>query len=1412
MDWQELSKIAAFQQDQDVVAPEAETTIGDYALDIFRAPVGGISDALQGLVTLGVLPFDMLTDKDLTGKIDAFFESFPILNIEAKTGLGQVVQTITQFGVPLGVASRIGRAIPLLRKAGETTKLSSLPTIGAKGTEIARRAGYWGALGGATDIAVSVPTKNVVLSDMLGVTETPDLASATGKELAVEKMKQKLKFGAEGAAIGGAIAMLPVAGAVGKKLLGPVYNKVIDPVAGSVFRNLDSKVLNPLTVGIAGKGKEGSFITKGITKLGTKKDTFKSKLYEKLDIPDPSMWAFYNTKGGTFGQTVAGKLSKLKEYFGSAGLMSKGLKNEGDKITSKLEAITKKFNRKDEYMNEKLYDIVTKMKGNIFDKVTGSPGYRNIMDDLQRERNKITDYILAPGKVQSDKMLKLVNPAVRTEAKQIKQMLKESNQMVGNMFANSPLKSFKDLASLKMKDADNFFKQRLASFNNKNFQFDVNGPAALGARKEIKNIILQNQNMRPTNISRKQADILRKKLKEGKKLNETETAFNKLLDKEVAFRMQGLKSAVINSGSNVNKYFKSIGSITGRDAKKVDDLSDEIRKFLSTPKGQKVEIKDYSPVLDTIIWNNKQVYQKQYFDMVESQWLKNGVIFKNILTDDAAYQNVIRRGIDPNRLRKITARDDGGITAIDDFALDSNFFRNQIKGISKKVKENRPEMFNDYYTLPEISNAIQGVKSNFDKLFDVPFYSNIMKIKAGGQITKTIFSPMTQVRNVSTASFFPLASGLIGSRSSVSQAFKDTFEDIFKSGKIDEKIFDDFIDDSVTRGVIDQSIAVNEIKRLAERGVKGLLNIEDFMKNPTVKKFVDVYQGGDNVWKIYSDRFYQSALKQAFGDPKATPVKVLDEVKDWYKTVAKEDFIEVSSITGAKKTADEALKEVSAYLVTNTIPTYSKVPKIIQSIRDLPLGNFIAFPAEILRTGSNLITIGARELTSVNPYIRQMGARRLIGASATFGGIGTVIGGTAQAVTGVTDEMMQKARAFVPVYEKNATLIPVSSPDANGNFKYFNFSYSNPYDSLVRPLNAVVNAFGRGELNQSSADTIVFNSLIGTPENPGALVEFFSPFISESIGVERITDVSLRGGRTGTGKMIYRETDPLGVKISRSLEHIIGGLNPGAFTSAVKIWDGASGRFTDYGSERNLRDELVALMAGIRVQEVKPMQSMPFVITSFGRDKRNIGAKFASVAYSARSTPEQKINAYKVWVMDSFKSQKNLMNTIQAAEDLGVSRSDLRKVLNDRLKNKTEVQNLFAGRFKAPTPSEARVKSLLERLEDQNLDAALRFELGLDVAEDAWDDLKKDVRNFDLNDSLESFEAYIDAALTFGVKQARDLPPLGARVGSVEDTPAVLPVDPKKDTAINNQVVSASVSNRTTPGLFEKYFPRGIFN
>ena len=45
-----------------------------------------------------------------------------------------------------------------------------------------------------------------------------------------------------------------------------------------------------------------------------------------------------------------------------------------------------------------------------------------------------------------------------------------------------------------------------------------------------------------------------------------------------------------------------------------------------------------------------------------------------------------------------------------------------------------------------------------------------------------------------------------------------------------------------------------------------------------------------------------------------------------------------NSLTGTRKTFDDALDEASAYLLRNTYPTYSKVPPIIQSLRVLPLG------------------------------------------------------------------------------------------------------------------------------------------------------------------------------------------------------------------------------------------------------------------------------------------------------------------------------------------------------------------------------------------------------------------------------------------------------------------------------------------
>ena len=81
---------------------ERPTTVGvtDYLTDI---PVGiakGASQAIKGLFQLGAIPIDYIADTNLLTAID---EIFP--KITTDTVVGDVVSTLVQFGVPLGVGA-----------------------------------------------------------------------------------------------------------------------------------------------------------------------------------------------------------------------------------------------------------------------------------------------------------------------------------------------------------------------------------------------------------------------------------------------------------------------------------------------------------------------------------------------------------------------------------------------------------------------------------------------------------------------------------------------------------------------------------------------------------------------------------------------------------------------------------------------------------------------------------------------------------------------------------------------------------------------------------------------------------------------------------------------------------------------------------------------------------------------------------------------------------------------------------------------------------------------------------------------------------------------------------------------------------------------------------------------------------
>lgn len=85
---------------------------------------------------------------------------------------------------------------------------------------------------------------------------------------------------------------------------------------------------------------------------------------------------------------------------------------------------------------------------------------------------------------------------------------------------------------------------------------------------------------------------------------------------------------------------------------------------------------------------------------------------------------------------------------------------------------------------------------------------------------------------------------------------------------------------------------------------------------------------------------------------------------------------------------------------------------------------------------------------------------------------------------------------------KNSTLIPVRDDD--GELRYIDFSHSNAYDVIARPLRTLVNNIQEGQLN----DKQLLSSFASGINEAGA--EIMNPFISESIWTQAVGDLTVR--------------------------------------------------------------------------------------------------------------------------------------------------------------------------------------------------------------------------------------------------------------------------------------------------------------
>jgi len=1383
------------------VNPEKKPGFLGYVTDI---PVGiakGASQAVQGLLTLGAMPIDYLADTNLISAIDNIFEK---ITPETETALGDITSVLTQFGVPAAGAVKIAQGIKVLKGASKMTKLSSIPSIGGKTAELAKRAGFYGSIGGVTDFVVSDPEENRTIAQTLGYAEDYKGDELKGSEKAAEAFKQKIKFGAEGALLGGGLtAALPVAGTLGFKYGIKPAGQAIGFVGGNALRGLNYAVVNPITK-IIGTETLG----KGVKLAGVGYDKVVDKAMRSLNIPKADSWKFLSSSpNAPLKERLAKKLDNIKNVFKSGGPLD----------TESAELLRKSGNlvNADERALIKLMDDIDKNFKDIASNysVRFKEGFKST-PIAQAENDLIFNFLRTSGKEAEDIFNQLPNQAIKNSAKKLKDLMSRLGKDYGRLLSESPDEATRDLGAQIIANGGAYLKQVFSAFKNKSYKFD---PEKIkGAKDFFKNLTKTNDDI---------AVLVDDLAKTTDRSSET---WKKSLDEFATNRMEYLKRQIIESDRSPDTIFNAVAktfriptkelkkdafvkadsllkkdkvvekitSVEGELLKKGQTIQDvvDVNKYRSVTDAFLETSTDYrAAVTDTFMQTAKQVYQKQFFDRLADTGLESGLFFRSL-------NEATTKGINPNNLQQVVPLIKYG----EEFQ--SKIFYHGINAEGKT---------SGLYTTAEIANAIRGVDETFGRLYDIPLYKALMSVKATGQIGKTVFSPMTQIRNVSTASFFALASGLIGGRTSLGASFKLLADDLFPGKNVSAAKMADILSERIQRGIIDTNIEVNEIKTILQQAKDGKFSLSALMNNPTVKRAFDLYQGGDNVWKLYADDFYQDALDTAFkfnGRGVAADQAYRENIIDWYRTVGRESrkADELATLnTKILNTTDisqkEALvkqfdsigsnKDISAYLVTNTIPTYSKVPEIIKAIRKLPIGNFIAFPAEILRTSAHLVNIGARELTSSNPFIRQMGARRLMGTTAVFGGIGSTIAYTAEKITGVSDEKIKAfQRSAAPDYQKNATLIPLTESDSNGNFKYFNFSYTNPYDSMIRPVNAVFNAYANGTLNDKTADQIVFDALFydKLTDTPGALTEFITPFVSESIGSEAVFDIAFRNGETRDGRTIYFDQDTALEKIDKSLGHLFTQLEPGANRSIRRVYKGITGTFTQFGQQLDAKTELGALLAGVRVEEAKPLNSMPFLITSYGKDKQNIRREFGRNVFRVDATPEQRLAGFKEYILDSFESQKVFYQVLKDMKTMGVSSRKVEDILEKRLRNKSEVEQLIDGEFKVPGFSEETFDDLVDRLKIEDPIQAAKIASEIRQSVRAMERLRRRLRRVDLDDSREEVDNKINSILFPTISRFRgDESPSGiATVQAVE-----LPVPQGLDTPVNTNIINQSIGN-----------------
>lgn len=540
---------------------------------------------------------------------------------------------------------------------------------------------------------------------------------------------------------------------------------------------------------------------------------------------------------------------------------------------------------------------------------------------------------------------------------------------------------------------------------------------------------------------------------------------------------------------------------------------------------------------------------------------------------------------------------------------------------------------NGLWTFPEIAQSFKDALGK-EQMSDL--YRAIVRANGLVKYGKTILAPTTAMRNWQSAMFFSLANGhfdLTQMKKSIS-AFREQVSQ--KATGQDLK----YLRHLKQLGVVYDTPYAGEMARLMEDARMDELLSSD--KGDAVRWFRKANQ--------LAQGFY------TFGD-------------DFWKIIGFEN--EKAGLMKAGLSLQEAEAE-AAKRIRDTYPTYSMVGRGVQWLSRFPLaGTFVSFPAEIIRTSSNMLRTVVADLKSDNPKLRELGMKRAAGmafVSAAFYGLAAL----SMAMAGVGDDEDEAIRDLAPEWQKNSTFLYLGR-DEKGNLRYFDMSFLDPYGYWKRPITAILR-------NQPWEDSLA-----------SGLRGMLEPFLGADISAKAIFEAV--ANQKENGSKVYKEKDGSIDQAIDIADHLRKALQPGVVGNVERLVKAAGDVRKSSGQPYSMEDELVAL-AGWRATTIDPKTALYYRSFDFTDSISEARKTLTDTLRDANSVSPEDIKDAKARAASKQEQAfKEMSRLIGAAEAAGMSKMQIVQTM--RLSNISQAN--IAALMRGSTPDVSITPQLAAR-------------------------------------------------------------------------------------------------------------------